>query len=264
MLIDQLNQLFIYVPAGYGQDYINECSQKEQYKKKIAFVYDTKQIYVQGEGFGVSSVDFDNLKTLVQNNKDELDGKILDTSAYLSQRIDEIEQHQSSDTSSLVNRIEVLEGDENTEGSVAYAIKQLQDLILGADASALIEAFDTIKEIGEWIEETGVAELNQLFQDVSTNTAAIEEEKQRAMAAEDALDTRITDLEDIDIWTIYESENIPEGPNTYGMNSIQDFTDNLSGVDNTTDVNVIVNTQDALGYFTDQNNSNVTFQNIQI
>lgn len=264
MLIDQLNQLFIYVPAGYGQDYINECSQQEQYKKKIAFVYDTKQIWVQGQGFGISAQEFQALQQLVRDNKDELDAKIADTSTYLSNKIDEIAQEQGLDTSTLVQRLNILEGDENTPGSVAYAVEKLKQLIMGADMEEIQKAYDTIKEIADWIAETGVADLEKLTEDVSTNAAAIEEERERAMAAEDMLDTRVTDLEDVDIWMIYESDNIPAGDNTYGMSSVQDFEDNLAGVDDTTQVNVTVDTQDALGYFTDPDNSNVTFQNIQI
>ena len=57
------------------------------------------------------------------------------------------------DDSAIDARLDVLEGDANTEGSVAYQIAQI---VAGADAS-----FDTLKEIADWIlsDTTGAAKM---------------------------------------------------------------------------------------------------------
>lgn len=58
MLINQLNKLFIYVAHGSGQEWIENYSQKDEYKQKIAFVADTKEIWTNGKGFGTSYTEF--------------------------------------------------------------------------------------------------------------------------------------------------------------------------------------------------------------
>lgn len=58
MLINQLNKLFIYVAYGSGKEWIENYSQKDEYKQKIAFVADTKEIWTNGKGFGTSYTEF--------------------------------------------------------------------------------------------------------------------------------------------------------------------------------------------------------------
>ena len=58
MLINELSKLFVYVPLGYGQNFIDNYSQLDDYKQKIVFVADTKQIWTSGVGFGIAKAEF--------------------------------------------------------------------------------------------------------------------------------------------------------------------------------------------------------------
>ena len=101
---------------------------------------------------------------IVQDNKDDIESKLEQAQNELNERINEISQEISGDTSTLAERLEVLEGDKNTVGSVAYAIEQLKNLILGE--GDLQELFDTIKEIGDWIAESGIEDIKDLYNKV--------------------------------------------------------------------------------------------------
>lgn len=253
MLINELSKLFVYVPLGYGQQFIDNYAQLDDYKQKIAFVYDTKQIWTNGVGFGVSSTSFAELLNTVRDNYDSLDARItvLEHSAA-GEIATELQDHE--------DRLTTLEGDENTEGSVKHAIKALQDLILG-DAEHLQETLDTIAEIDQWITDHG-QEYVDLINDVSANTQAIADEAARAQQAESDLDARVTAIEDITIWDVFEpdTDSIPMGTNSVIANDVQ----SISNIADTTTADVIVNSQDALNYFTDDSNGSKTFNNIQI
>jgi hypothetical protein len=253
MLIKELNKLFVYVPLGYGEQFINNYAQLDDYKQKIAFVAEKHQIWTNGESFGISSTDFDNLLQLVRDNHEELDARItVLENSQAGEIARALEDHE--------NRLDVLEGDENTEGSIKNAIKALQDLILG-DESHLQETLDTIAEIDQWISDRG-QEYVDLVNDVSTNTQAIADEKARAEQAESDLDARVTAIEDITIWDTFEpdEDSIPMGANSIIMNDTAD----LDGITDTTNTDVVVNSQDAMGYFTDDANGSKTFNNIKI
>lgn len=254
MLINELSKLFVYVPLGYGQQFINNYAGKEEYKQKIAFVADTKQIFTNGVGFGVSSSAFAELMQTVQDNHDELDARITvlenSTAGEIAQ---ELQEHE--------DRLNVLEGDENTEGSIKNAIKALQDLILG-DSEHLQETLDTIAEIDQWIADHG-QEYVDLVNDVSANTNAIEAEVQRATAAEEDLDARVTALEDISIWDIFgsgDSDTPEDTEDTVHANT----ADDISNIADPQSTDVVVDTQDAMSFFTDDANSGATFNNITI
>lgn len=59
-------ELFVFVPAGMGQTFIKRYATDEAYKKKIAFVEETGEIYTNGKCFGT------NYKSAI----DELSGKV--------------------------------------------------------------------------------------------------------------------------------------------------------------------------------------------
>lgn len=256
MLINQLNKLFIYVAYGSGKEWIENYSQKDEYKQKIAFVADTKEIWTNGKGFGTSYTEFQQLMNLVNSNKAELDAKIA-----------EIEAGQSADVTQLIGRLDtidssinILTGDENTEGSVAHAIKALQDLILGADPETLIEAFDTIKEISEWIEQTGIENLQKLDENLTDVSNRLAAEIARSTEIDNDHETRITNIEEVDVWDLYETDSVPETPDTVHASSADVFA-NITDPENT---DVVADNQDAVDYFADPANSNVTYQNITI
>ena len=70
-----------------------------------------------------------------------------------------------SSLDSIEDRLDVLEGNASTEGSVAYQIAQI---VAGADAS-----FDTLKEIADWIlsDTTGAAKMASDISSLSSNKA---------------------------------------------------------------------------------------------
>ena len=65
-MLTTINELFVFVPAGMGQTFIKRYATDEAYKKKIAFVEETGEIYTNGKCFGT------NYKSAI----DELSGKI--------------------------------------------------------------------------------------------------------------------------------------------------------------------------------------------
>ena len=287
MLINQLNKLFIYVAYGSGQEWIENYSQKDEYKQKIAFVADTKEIWTNGKGFGTSYTEFQNLMQIVQDNKDDIESKLEQAQQELNERINEISHEISGDTSTLAERLDILEGDKNTVGSVAYAVEELKNLILGE--GDLQELFDTIKEIGDWIAEVGIENIKQLddrldqltddvstgfnnindridqvIDDISTGVDDLEDrlnaEIERSTGIDNDHETRITNIEEVDVWDLYETDSVPETPDTVHASSADDFA-NITDPENT---DVVADNQDAVDYFADPANSNVTYQNITI
>ena len=246
MLINQLNKLFIYVALGSGQEWINTCSQLDEYKQKIAFVADTKEIWTNGKGFGTSYTEFKQLMQIVQDNKDDIESKLAAAEAALNERINDIEHEISGDTSTLAERLDVLEGDKDTVGSVAYAVEELKKLILGE--GDLQELFDTIKEIGDWIAEVGIEDIknldnrldqltedvstgfnnindriDQVIDDISTGVEDLEERLEAEITRSTEIDNdhevRITNIENVDIWDLYDSDAVPETEDTVHADS---------------------------------------------
>ena len=280
MLINQLNKLFIYVALGSGQEWINTCSQLDEYKQKIAFVADTKEIWTNGKGFGTSYTEFKQLMQIVNDNKEDIESKLAEAEAALNERINEISHEISGDTSTLAERLDILEGDKDTVGSVAYAVEELKKIILGSDLEDIQKAYDTIKEIADWIAETGVPDLEQLTEDISTGFSEVndridqviedlstgtsdledrlEAEINRSTEIDNDHETRITNIENVDIWDLYDSDAVPETPDTVHAGSTDDFN-NITDPENT---DVVVDTQDAVDHFT--TNNNTAYQNITI
>lgn len=263
MLINQLNKLFIYVAYGSGQEWINTCSQLDEYKQKIAFVADTREIWTNGKGFGTSYTEFQQLMQIVNANKDDIESKLAAAEAALNERINEIEQETTGDTSTLAERLNVLEGDKDTPGSVAYAVEELKNLILGE--GELQELFDTIKEIGDWIAEAGIENIKQLddqVNDLSTGLAdlddRLEQEITRSTEIDNDHEVRITNIENVDIWDLYDTDAVPETGDTVHASSADDFN-NITDPENT---DVVVDSQDAVNHFT--TNNNTAYQNITI
>lgn len=70
-MLTTINELFVFVPAGMGQTFIKRYATDEAYKKKIAFVEETGEIYTNGKCFG------SNYKSAI----DELSGKVQEVQA---------------------------------------------------------------------------------------------------------------------------------------------------------------------------------------
>ena len=70
-MLTTINELFVFVPAGMGQTFIKRYATDEAYKKKIAFVEETGEIYTNGKCFG------SNYKSAI----DELSRKVQEVQA---------------------------------------------------------------------------------------------------------------------------------------------------------------------------------------
>ena len=113
-MLTTINELFVFVPAGMGQTFIKRYATDEAYKKKIAFIEETGEIYTNGKCFGT------NYKSAI----DELSGKVQE----VQQKNDE-----------LTNTLNALN---------ANTIKEINDWIKkhGTDFSALSENVEQNKE----------------------------------------------------------------------------------------------------------------------
>ena len=113
-MLTTINELFVFVPAGMGQTFIKRYATDEAYKKKIAFVEETGEIYTNGKCFGT------NYKSAI----DDLSGKV---------------QEVQGKNDELTNTLNALN---------ANTIKEINDWIKkhGTDFSALSENVEQNKE----------------------------------------------------------------------------------------------------------------------
>ena len=113
-MLTTINELFVFVPAGMGQTFIKRYATDEAYKKKIAFVEETGEIYTNGKCFGT------NYKSAI----DELSGKV---------------QEVKEKNDELTNTLNALN---------ANTIKEINDWIKkhGTDFSALSENVEQNKD----------------------------------------------------------------------------------------------------------------------
>ena len=111
-MLTTINELFVFVPAGMGQTFIKRYATDEAYKKKIAFVEETGEIYTNGKCFGT------NYKSAIN----ELSGKVNE----LSGKVQEVKEKNDE----LTNTLNALN---------ANTIKEINDWIKqhGTDFSTL-------------------------------------------------------------------------------------------------------------------------------
>lgn len=71
-MLTTINELFVFVPTGMGQTFIKRYATDEAYKKKIAFVEETGEIYTNGKCFGTNYKSaIDELSENVQEVKEK-------------------------------------------------------------------------------------------------------------------------------------------------------------------------------------------------
>ena len=97
-MLTTINELFVFVPAGMGQTFIKRYATDEAYKKKIAFVEETGEIYTNGKCFGTNYKSaIDELSEKVQEVKgknDELTNTLNALNANTIKEINDwIKQH---------------------------------------------------------------------------------------------------------------------------------------------------------------------------
>ena len=109
-MLTTINELFVFVPTGMGQTFIKRYATDEAYKKKIAFVEETGEIYTNGKCFGTnykSAIDELSGKVQkVQEKNDELANILNNLNANTIKEINDWIQQHGTDFSILSTSVE--------------------------------------------------------------------------------------------------------------------------------------------------------------
>lgn len=109
-MLTTINELFVFVPAGMGQTFIKRYATDEAYKKKIAFVEESGEIYTNGKCFGTnykSAIDELSGKVQkVQEKNDELANILNNLNANTIKEINNWIQQHGTDFSTLSTSVE--------------------------------------------------------------------------------------------------------------------------------------------------------------
>ena len=125
-MLTTINELFVFVPAGMGQTFIKRYATDEAYKKKIAFVEETGEIYTNGKCFGTNYKSaIDELSGKVQEVKeknDELTNILKDFNADTIKEINDWIKQHGTDFSTLSTSVE------QNKVDISKLQKDLEDL----------------------------------------------------------------------------------------------------------------------------------------
>ena len=125
-MLTTINELFVFVPAGMGQTFIKRYATDEAYKKKIAFVEETGEIYTNGKCFGTNYKSAINeLSGKVQEVKeknDELANILKDFNADTIKKINDWIKQHGTDFSTLSTSVE------QNKVDISKLQKDLEDL----------------------------------------------------------------------------------------------------------------------------------------
>ena len=132
-MLTTINELFVFVPAGMGQTFIKRYATDEAYKKKIAFVEETGEIYTNGKCFGTNYKSaIDELSGNVQDVKeknDELANILKDFNADTIKEINDWIKQHGTDFSTLSASVEQNKGSIATlTNDISKLQKDLEDL----------------------------------------------------------------------------------------------------------------------------------------
>ena len=132
-MLTTINELFVFVPAGMGQTFIKRYATDEAYKKKIAFVEETGEIYTNGKCFGTNYKSAINeLSGKVQEVKeknDELTNTLNALNANTIKEINDWIKQHGTDFSTLSTSVEQNKGSIATlTNDISKLQKDLQDL----------------------------------------------------------------------------------------------------------------------------------------
>lgn len=140
-MLTTINELFVFVPAGMGQTFIKRYATDEAYKKKIAFVEETGEIYTNGKCFGTnykSAIDELSGKVQkVQEKNDELANILNDLNVKTIKEINDWIQQHGTDFSTLSTSVE--------QNKVSIAT-------LTSDISKLQKDLEDLNKISIWQE----------------------------------------------------------------------------------------------------------------
>lgn len=132
-MLTTINELFVFVPVGMGQIFIKRYATDEAYKKKIAFVEETGEIYTNGKCFGTNYKSaIDELSGNVQEVKeknDELANILKDFNTDTIKEINDWIKQHGTDFSTLSASVEQNKGSIATlTNDISKLQKDLEDL----------------------------------------------------------------------------------------------------------------------------------------
>lgn len=132
-MLTTINELFVFVPTGMGQTFIKRYATDEAYKKKIAFVEETGEIYTNGKCFGTnykSAIDELSVKVQkVQEKNDELANILNNLNANTIKEINDWIKQHGTDFSTLSTSVEQNKGSIATlTNDISKLQKDLEDL----------------------------------------------------------------------------------------------------------------------------------------
>ena len=125
-MLTTINELFVFVPAGMGQTFIKRYATDEAYKKKIAFVEETGEIYTNGKCFGTNYKSAINELSgkiqKVQEKNDELTNTLNALNANTIKEINDWIKQHGTDFSTLSTSVE------QNKVDISKLQKDLEDL----------------------------------------------------------------------------------------------------------------------------------------
>ena len=132
-MLTTINELFVFVPAGMGQTFIKRYATDEAYKKKIAFVEETGEIYTNGKCFGTNYKSAINELSgkiqKVQGKNDELTNTLNALNANTIKEINDWIKQHGTDFSTLSASVEQNKGSIATlTNDISKLQKDLEDL----------------------------------------------------------------------------------------------------------------------------------------
>ena len=132
-MLTTINELFVFVPAGMGQTFIKRYATDEAYKKKIAFVEETGEVYTNGKCFGTNYKSAINELSgkiqKVQEKNDELTNTLNALNANTIKEINDWIKQHGTDFSTLSASVEQNKGSIATlTNDISKLQKDLEDL----------------------------------------------------------------------------------------------------------------------------------------
>lgn len=206
-----LNKLFVFVPSASTETFKTTTGLTSNYTSKIAFLEGTGEIMTKGKVFAVNSdSDITALKTIIGQSADDwksfADGitatdvisainqvkglvdanttAIGDSSAGLTKRVSDLETSVDTTTTGLKDRMTTAEGKLTTliGSDTNKSVRTISAEEVAKVVASAPTAFDTLKEIADWIGSgdvqnttaaTMLTDINTLKTNVGTaNTAA--------------------------------------------------------------------------------------------
>ena len=140
-MLTTINELFVFVPAGMGQTFIKRYATDEAYKKKIAFVEETGEIYTNGKCFGT------NYKSAI----DELSGKVQEVKEK-NNELANILKGFNVDTITEINDWIQQHGTDFSTLSTSVEQNKVSIATLTSDISKLQKDLEDLNKISIWQE----------------------------------------------------------------------------------------------------------------